>query len=230
LRIAVVRDRPFPSREGVASIAAVLPLTADEAAVLAAARDGDEAAFGRLVDRHRREIHRHCARMLGSAHEAEDAVQDTFLRAWLRLGTFEARSSFAAWLYRIATNVCLDAIARRGRAAVEPVLVDVPAPRESEPDAVLVSRETVELALLASIRHLPARQHASLVLRDVLGLSAAETATALSLSVPATTSALQRARCGLRRHLAGHRLEWATVPPSHGHRERLACSLAVGST
>ena len=205
----------------------MLPHRTEEAA-LTAARGGDAAAFEALVARHRGAIHRHCARLLGSAHEAEDAVQETFLRAWLRLGTFESRAGFGSWLYRIATNVCFDAIARRRRASTEPVDEDIAAPRDDEPDAVLVARETVELALLASIRHLPARQHASLVLRDVLGLSAAETATALSLSVPATTSALQRARCGLRSHLAAHRLEWATVPPSGSQRDRLACSLAVG--
>ena len=222
-----MRDRPFPFRAAVASIAAVLPLRTDEAAVLAAARDGDAAAFGRLVERHRRELHRHCARLLGSAHEADDAVQDTFLRAWLRLSTYEGRASLRSWLYRIATNVCYDALSRRG-AWLEPDLAERAAPREEEPDAVLVSRETVELALLASIRHLPERQHASLVLRDVLGLSAAETASALRLSVPATTSALQRARCGLREHLAAARLDWAAIPPSSRQRERLASSLAVG--
>ena len=205
----------------------MLPHRTEEAAI-AAARAGDEAAFAALVSRHRGEILRHCTRLLGSAHEAEDAVQDTFLRAWLRLGTFQARASFGAWLYRIATNVCLDAITRRRRrGAGDPVSDELAAPRHEEPDAVLVSRETVELALLASIRHLPARQHASLVLRDVLGLTAAETATALSLSVPATTSVLQRARGGLRRHLAGQRLDWATVTPSRGQRERLASSIAV---
>jgi RNA polymerase sigma-70 factor, ECF subfamily len=224
-----MRDRPFPSGRGVASLAAVLPLRTDEAAVLDAARDGDAAAFGRLAELHRREIHRHCVRLVG-VHDADDAVQDTFLRAWQRLATFEGRASLRAWLFRIATNVCYDALARRG-AWIErdpEVPVELAAPRESEPDAVVFARETVELALLTSIRHLPARQHASLVLRDVLGLSAADTARALRLSVPATTSALQRARCGLRHHLASTRLEWASVPPSTGQRTRLTSSLAVG--
>ena len=221
-----MRDRPFPFGRSVASIAAVLPdRTDDTAAWLAAARDGDSRAFGRLAERHRREIHRHCVRLLGSTHEADDAVQDTFLRAWQRLSGFEERAAFRSWLYRIATNVCYDALARR-RAWLDPELaLDLVAPRCEEPDAVLVSRETVELALLASIRHLPARQHASLVLRDVLGLSAADTARALRLSVPATTSALQRARDGLRRHLAAQRLDWATVPPSPHQRERLTAVL-----
>jgi RNA polymerase sigma-70 factor (ECF subfamily) len=146
--------------------------------------------------------------MLRSPHEAEDAVQDTFLRAWQRRDTCTSPASPRPWLYRIATNVCLDAIALRGRGAGPLPLVEPAAPRDAEPDAVLVSRETVELALVASSR-LPARQHASVVLRDVVGLSAAETARALSLSVPATTSALQRGREGLRRVLAGDRLEWA---------------------
>jgi RNA polymerase sigma-70 factor (ECF subfamily) len=223
-----MRDRPFPFCCAIASIAAVLGVLADEAAVLGAARDGDAAAFGRLVELHRRDIHRHCARLLGSSHEADDAVQDTFLRAWLRLSTFEGRSGFRSWLYRIATNVCYDALARRGAWLDPELAVECAAPREEQPDAVLVSRETVELALLASIRHLPARQHASLVLRDVLGLSAADTARALQLSVPATTSALQRARGGLRRHLAPARLDWAAVPATSGQRARLASSLAVG--
>jgi RNA polymerase sigma-70 factor (ECF subfamily) len=207
-----MRHRPFPSRARVGSIAAVLTDHMDTAAAFA---------------RHRDELHHHCARMLRSPQEAEDAVQDTFLRAWLGLGSYQSRASFGAWLYRIATNVCFDGIARRRRGAGDPVSDELAAPRDEEPDAVLVSRETVELALRASIRHLPARQHASLVLRDVLGLSAAETATALSLSVPATTSVLQRARGGLRRHLAGQRLDWATVTPSRGQRERLASSIAV---
>jgi RNA polymerase sigma-70 factor (ECF subfamily) len=203
--MAVVRDRPFPSRAAVGSIAAVL----------------DDAEFAR----HRPEILRHCRRILDSSADAEDALQDAFLRAWQRRSTFNGGSA-RAWLYAIATNVCVDALARRRRSA-EAELPEVVAPRHQEPDAVLVSRETVELALLTSIRHLPTRQHASLVLTDVLGMSAAEAASALSLSVPAANSALQRARRGLRRHLAPHRLEWATVPPNRAQRERLASSMAV---
>src|SRR3954452_5716381 len=222
-----MRDRPFPLEAVVASLAAVLPLRTDEAAVLDAARDGDAAAFGRLVERHQREAPRHCARLVG-AHHAADAVQDTFLRARQRLSTFEGRASLRAWLYRIATNVCYDALARRGAWIDPDALLELAAPGDEEPDAVLVARETVELALLASIRHLPARPHASLVLRDVLGLSAADPARAPRISVPATTSALQRARCGLRHHLASTRLEWASVPPSSGQRTRLTSSLAVG--
>jgi RNA polymerase sigma factor (sigma-70 family) len=206
--MAVVRDRPFPFRRVVASIAAVL----------------DEIALAR----HRPELLRHCTRMLGSVHAAEDALQDALLRAWQRQATFNG-GSLRGWLYAIATNVCLDALARRGRGAVVALPAELAAPRRDEPDAVLVSRETVELALLASIRHLPERQHASLVLRDVVGLSAAETATALCLSVPATTSALQRAREGVRRHLGGPRLEWATVPPSRRQRERLAAVMGAAA-
>ena len=157
--------------------------------------------------RHRPELLRHCTRVLGSAHEGEDAVQDALLRAWQRRASYRGGST-RAWLYAIATNVCMDAIAKRRRLG-DGELPEVIAPREHEPDAVLVSRETVELALRASVRHLPERQHASLVLRDLVGLSAAETATVLRLSVPATTSALQRAREGLRHHLAAPRVEWA---------------------
>ena len=176
---------------------------------------------------HRAEILRHCTRLLGSSHEAEDAAQDTLLRAWQRRATYRG-GSLRAWLYAIATNVCVDALGRRGRARAAE-LPEVAAPREHEPDAVLVSRETVELALLASIRHLPERQHASLVLRDVVGLSAAETATALQLTVPATTSALQRAREGLRRHLGAGRLEWSAVPPTAGQRDRLAATMDMAA-
>src|SRR4051794_9705506 len=109
-----MRDRPFPSREGVVSIADVL----DETDLL----------------RHRPEILRHCARMLGSAHDAEDALQDTFLRAWQRRGTYRG-GSLRAWLYAIATNVCMDAIARRGRVGAAGEVAELPAPREHEPDA-----------------------------------------------------------------------------------------------
>src|SRR5919107_3193915 len=172
--MAVVRHRPFPSRACVGSIGDVF----------------DENDLGR----HRPELLRHCTRVLGSAHEGEDAVQDALLRAWQRRASYRGGSP-RAWLYAIATNVCMDAIARRRRAGGGE-LPEVVAPREHEPDAVLLSRETVEHALRTSMRHLPERQHASLVLRDFVGLRAAQSATVLSLSVPATTSALQRAREG----------------------------------
>ncbi len=178
----------------------VRPDRAEENAAVAAARAGDEAAFGRLVEGHRRELQVHCYRMLGSFDESEDLVQETFLRAWRARGTFEGRSTFRAWLYRIATTACLDALARRPRRPnPRPVLaapgsdeeqpaeilwlqpypdrlLDQVARRAAEPDAVVVARETIELAFLAAIQHLPPRQRAVLILRDVLGWPAGETA------------------------------------------------------
>jgi RNA polymerase sigma-70 factor (ECF subfamily) len=128
-----------------------------------------------------------------------------------------------AWLYRIATNACFDLLGKRRSAAAcwdgepdEPV-----APCEQQPDAIVIAKETVELALLTAIRHLPARQHSSLVMRDVLRWTADETATALSTTVPATNSALQRARGGLRAHLAPQRLDWACAAPTAPERDAL---------
>jgi len=163
----------------------------------------DEAAF----QAHRRELHVHCYRMVGNFEEAEDLVQETFLRAW------KARERFSgnvrAWLYKVATNACLDAL-RRSRRRAGPSFAEIPwiqpypdrlldevAPREDEPDAVVVARETIELAYLALIQRLPARQRAVLIVRDVLGWSAAETAELLDMSVAAVNSALQRARATL---------------------------------
>jgi RNA polymerase sigma-70 factor (ECF subfamily) len=180
----------------------------------------DKSAFTTLVERHRRELRVHCYRMLGSFEESEDMVQETFLRAWRKREDFEARATFRAWLYKIATNACLDALARRPRrvrpGAEVPWLQPFPdeqleaaGPSEEEPENVVVSRETIELAFLVAIQHLPPRQRATLIARDVLGWSAAETAGMLETSVASINSALQRARAGLRRHLPERRLEWA---------------------
>jgi len=183
----------------------------EDAAVVTAVRAGDEAAFGRLTERHRRELHVHCYRMLGSFDEAEDLVQETFLRAWRGRAGFDAGPGLRPWLYRIATNACLDALRRRSRRVttvdsfaelpwLQPYpdqLLDEVAPSEEEPDAVLVSRETIELAFLALIQLLPARQRAVVILRDVLGWSAKETADLLETSVASANSALQRARATL---------------------------------
>ena len=158
----------------------------EDAAVVTAVRAGDEAAFGHLTERHRRELHVHCYRMLGSFEEAEDLVQETFLRAWRSRATFAGGPGLRPWLYRIATNACLDALRRRSRRVttadslaevpwLQPYpdrLLDEVAPSEEQPDAVLVSRETIELAFLALIQLLPARQRAVVILRDVLGWSA----------------------------------------------------------
>ncbi|MGW8531371.1 RNA polymerase subunit sigma-70 [Nocardiopsis sp. NPDC055824] len=199
----------------------------------------DEAAFSALAERHRHELRVHCYRMLGSFTEAEDMVQETLLKAWSRRSTFEGRSTFRAWLYKIATNTCLDALDRR-RTRDRPVaegtgaspfsevpwlqpypdeLLDRAAPPEGEPEAAAVARETVELAFLAAIQHLPPRQRAVLILRDVLGRPAEETASTLEVSVPAVKSALQRARATLRAVLPRHRTDWGPVTaPSEEER------------
>jgi len=191
---------------------------------------GDESAFADVVERHRRELRVHCYRMLGSYDEAEDLVQETFLRAWKGWDAFAGRSSLRAWLYRIATNACLDTLRGRARRVLPqdlapafapgadlPPRADIPwlqpfpdaaAPVETEPDAVAITRETMELAFLAAIQHLPPRQRATLILRDVLGWSAKEAASALDASVASANSALQRARATLREHLPERRLEW----------------------
>ena len=214
---------------------------AETGAVVAAAKAGDEAAFVSLVERYRRELHVHCYRMTGSFEDAEDLVQETFLRAWRRRASFEGRSTFRAWLYRIATNACLDALAqerRRARpdpgAALPPpadlpwlqpypdLLLDGAAPSEGEPDAAAVSKETIELAFLAAIQHLPPRQRAVLILRDVLGWSAKETASLLESSAASVNSALQRARATLKKRLPRRRLEWAAgADPSEEERALL---------
>jgi RNA polymerase sigma-70 factor (TIGR02960 family) len=182
--------------------------------VVAAARVGDEAAFARLVERHRRELRVHCYRMVGSVEDAEDLVQETFLRAWRHIGGFEGRSTLRAWLYRIATNTCLDVLRRTSRRvpaggtfAEVPWLQPYPdaeldevAARDDEPDVALVARETIELTFLAALQALPPRQRAVLLARDVLGWSAAEAAALLDMTVPAANSALQRARATVQEH------------------------------
>jgi RNA polymerase sigma-70 factor, ECF subfamily len=175
-------------------------------ALLEAARGGDEDAFRRLVEPHQAELHAHCYRLLGSVHDAEDALQDALLRAWRGLPRFEGRSSLRNWLYRIATNTCVDAIERRPK--VESVRVE-PYPDEqlrledglASPAARYEQRESVELAFLAALQHLPARQRAVLLLRDVLGFSAKETAEALETTVAAANGALRRARSAVDERL-----------------------------
>jgi RNA polymerase sigma-70 factor (ECF subfamily) len=179
----------------------------------------DESAFAELVEPHRGELRVHCYRMLGSFDEAEDLVQETFLRAWRKLDDLRDRSAVRAWLYRIATNACLDALDGRARRALP---YDVGADTEiawlqpyPDPADVSVSRETIELAFLAAIQHLPPRQRAALILRDVLEFPAAQTADLLDASVASTNSALQRARATLRERLPERRLDWApSAPPS----------------
>jgi RNA polymerase sigma-70 factor (ECF subfamily) len=196
--------------------AATNSLTAD----LRAARRGNEAAFERLIGPHRAQLQAHCYRMLGSSTDSEDALQETLLRAWRGLPSFEGRSSLRSWLYRIATNVCLKMIERRPRRVlpidygppsdphdrpegplVERVWID-PYPDEAlgleqgptSPEARYEQRESVELAFLAALQHLPGRQRAVLLLRDVLGFSPGEIAKALDATPASISAALQRAR------------------------------------
>ncbi len=191
-----------------------------EQELLGAFRSGDQDAFEQLVRPYRPELHAHCYRMLGSVHDAEDALQDAMLRAWRGLNKFEGRSSVRSWLYTIATNTCLNAIARRpkrvlpidhrpptdpqqgpGEPLTESVWVE-PYPDEqigvpdgaASPEARYELRESVELAFVAAVQHLPATQRAVLIMREVLGFSAQEVAGSLDTTVPSVNSALQRAR------------------------------------
>jgi RNA polymerase sigma-70 factor (TIGR02960 family) len=197
---------------------------------------GDQAAFAEQVERYRRELHVHCYRMLGSFDEAEDLVQETFLRAWRGRETFTGGPGFRAWLYRIATNACLDAL-RSSRRRVPSLhsfaevpwlqpypdrLLDELAPSDTEPDAVVVARETIELTYLAVIQLLPPRQRAVVILRDVLGWSAAETAAMLDMTVAAANSALQRARATLRERLPARPSDWSGPVTSEQERLLLA--------
>ncbi|MFI6305291.1 RNA polymerase subunit sigma-70 [Amycolatopsis thailandensis] len=199
---------------------------------IAAAKAGDQTAFAALTGRHRRELHVHCYRMLGSFDEAEDVVQEALLNAWRGLDTFDG-GNFRAWLYRIATNACLDAIRKNERRVpslrsfaevpwIQPYpdrLLDEIAPSEAEPHALAVARETIELAFLAVLQMLPPQQRAVLILRDVLGWQAAEAASLLDLSVAAANSALQRGRATLRERLPQQRGEWSVAEaPSEEER------------
>jgi RNA polymerase sigma-70 factor (ECF subfamily) len=191
-----------------------------EPELLASARRGDSAAFERLVAGYRRELYAHCYRMLGSVQDAEDALQESLLGAWRGVAGFEGRSSLRAWLYRISTNACLRLIARRPRRVlsvdygpprqgtddlgepvagpvwVEPWPDEEPAsePGGADPEASYLRRESVELAFVAALQHLPGTQRAVLILREVLGFSAAEVAGILDTTPASVNSALQRAR------------------------------------
>ena len=185
---------------------------------MARARDGDDAAFARLVQPLRRELHAHCYRMLGSTHDADDAVQDILLRAWRGLARFEGRSSLRSWLYTVATRICLNYVEARGKRALpidlgpssyRAVIGDVPRTEVAwlgpypdaglangpvRPDARYELRESVELAFVAALQHLPGNQRAALLLFEVLGYSAAEIAATMDTSIASVNSALQRAR------------------------------------
>src|SRR3954449_12501481 len=158
----------------------------------------DERSFALLVEPHRRALHLHCYRMLGSLHDADDALQETMLRAWKGSDRYEPRAQLGTWLHTIATNVCLTAISRRRARPVE--LSEDLEHLQPYPDRLLEDlgvRETVELEFIIAIQLLPPKQRAVRILRDVLGWSAKEAAEALDESVGAVTSALQRARVSL---------------------------------
>jgi RNA polymerase sigma-70 factor (ECF subfamily) len=189
--------------------------------------DGVEAeVFDELSRRYRWELHVHCYRMLGSFEAAEDHVQEVLLRAWRGRESFEGRSSARTWLYRIATNACLDTL-RRTTPPLQPYPDQVLDERPG-PEAAVVERETISLAFLAAIQLLPARQRAALILRDVLAWSAREVAELLDASVPAVNSAVQRARVTLRERWPGGREEWAPAgEPGAEQRELLERYIAA---
>ena len=203
------------------------PSTVEQRELLATAQKGSEGAYAQLIEPHRSELHAHCYRMLGSVQDAEDALQEALVRAWKSLDKFEGRSSLRSWLYRIATNTSLDAIEKRpkrilpidygppadphggvGEPLVESVWIE-PYPDETlgiedgyaSPDARYEQRESVELAFVAALQLLPANQRAVLILREVLGFSAQESADTLDTSVASVNSALQRARATIEKKL-----------------------------
>jgi RNA polymerase sigma-70 factor (ECF subfamily) len=204
-------------------------------AKLAAAQNGDKQAFDELIEPYRRELLGYCYRLLGSLQDAEDLVQEVLLRAWLKPGTFERRGSLRAWLYKIATNTCLNALTRSPMRSLPvathaPADVNVPpAPPISEPiwlepfpddlladastapEAVYTVRESVTLAFLVALHILPPHQRAVLILRDVLDWRANEVAELLDLTLPAVNSALQRARATLAKHY--HPGGWEAAKP-----------------
>jgi RNA polymerase sigma-70 factor (ECF subfamily) len=222
----------------------------DERELLEAARGGDEDAFRRIVEGHRSELHAHCYRMLGSLQDAEDALQETLLRAWRGLPAFERRSSLRSWLFKIATNASLDAISRRqkrllpveygppavpghdpGEPLVESVWIE-PYPDEglglsagyATPEARYEQREAVELAFVAALQHLPATQRAVLILREVLGFSAREVAESLETTVASVNSALQRARKAVDARLPARSQQETVRSLGDGQLRRLVTS------
>jgi RNA polymerase sigma-70 factor, ECF subfamily len=214
----------------------------NEQDLLESAQAGEDKAFERLVAPYRGELHAHCYRMLGSAHDADDALQDALLGVWRGLSRFEGRSSLRSWLYRIATNACLRAIERRPRRVLpvdygppadphaeldEPMIESVwvepyPDGRLTEdgpptPDARYEQRESIELAFIAALQHLPAKQRAVLILRDVLGFSAREVAETLGSTPVSVDSALQRAHRSVDERLP-QRSQQATLRALGDHR------------
>jgi RNA polymerase sigma-70 factor (ECF subfamily) len=218
-----------------------LPDDVLDEAVVARARAGDEAAFRELTEPHRRELQVHCYRILGSVQDAEDMVQETLLAAWRGLETFEGRASLRSWLYRIATNRCLNALRARSRRPKEvPAMVEPPEPtrrtepvsvepypdvlledipdRSPGPEARYEAKESIELSFIVALQHLPPRQRAALVLRDVLGFRTAEVAEMLNTGEASVKGALQRARATLRGRLPPADREGAPRPDSASER------------
>ena len=188
--------RVLPKPEGIPARRGT-GIALDRVEVLDAARGGDEDAFRALVDLHRNELHRHCSRMLGSVHDADDACQEAMLRAWRGLPGLTDGARLRPWLYKIATNTCLDAIKRRTerrRAIERDRFRETDPDRHSMPDARYEQREATAMAYIAALQHMPARQRATLVLREAFGFSAREVAGLLETTVPSVNSALQRAR------------------------------------
>jgi RNA polymerase sigma-70 factor (ECF subfamily) len=209
----------------------------DQTRQLAAARGGDQDAFRQLTDPYRRELLVHCYRILGSVDDAEDMVQETLLRAWRRLETFEGRASLRSWLYKIATNVTLDTLDHQRRRTLPTATQAAADPRDPlpgpardrlwleplpdtlidlrptvNPEAHYEARESVSLAFLAALQALPGRQRAVLLLRDVIGWNASEVAEILSMTVVAVNSALQRARTTMKKQQGSSR---AAQPAQH---------------
>ena len=199
------------------------PIGADEAEFIKAARTDDTGRFALLTERFRRELLAHCYRMLASYEDAQDMTQETFLRAWAKRESFQGRASLRTWLYRIATNACLDFLEKRrdrmpiptdlhgagGTGTEVPYLQPWPDSQPDDPQERAVAGETIELAFIVSVQHLPARQRAVLILRDVLGWPAQQTADTLELTLASANSALQRARVTMRKHLPEGRLDWS---------------------
>jgi RNA polymerase sigma-70 factor (TIGR02960 family) len=195
------------------------PLGTDEATFIAAARSGDAARFAHITERHRRELQVHCYRMLANYEDAQDMTQETFLRAWHKRESFKGHAALRTWLYRIATNACLDFLEKRDDRTPVPSELRYLQPYPDrmlpeDPQESVVARETIELAFIVAVQHLPPRQRAVFVLRDVLGWPAPKAADALDLTVASVTSALQRARVTMRAQLPGRRLDWRS-PASH---------------
>jgi RNA polymerase sigma-70 factor, ECF subfamily len=208
-----------------------LKATASDNSVLVAAQAGDEQAFVRLTAPHRQPLHRHCYRILGSLHDADDALQETMLRAWRGIERFQPRAPLRSWLYRIATNVCLRMLEQRARDPVAAVdshlepypdlLLDGVASPAAGPEETVEERERIGLAFVAAMQLLPPKQRVTVVLRDVLDWSAREVAELLDDTVPAVNSALQRGRDRLQRERDQGSLARAHAPTNAAEEERV---------